>query len=386
MKLDEIRSKSVRHVIGLMSGSSCDGVDAALVRIEGTGPGQKLQLGYFETVPYPDGTRARLLAPNFSARELCLLNFDLGARFADAAVKLIEMAKEKGVEVDLIASHGHTAAHVPPRQNAQFFGTLQIAEASVIAERTGLPVVSDFRTRDMAAGGQGAPLVPYADWVLFSRKDRTVACLNLGGIANFTIVTPELGNVSAFDSGPGNMAIDGAIRFLTRGTQHMDRNGEAAARGEVIEEFFDFLLDHPFIKRVPPKTTGREEFGMEVYLRDALTSRRDYTFEDILATITAATAESIARAFSRFIKPQHDCARVIVSGGGVKNKTLMKRLADGLPGGLLRTSEQYGISSDAREAIAFAILGNELVAGHPANVPSATGALRSVLLGKITPN
>jgi len=385
MKLDEIREKTTRVAVGLMSGSSCDGVDAGLVRIKGAGHGQKVQLGRFETFPYPANFRTRLLTPHFNQHEICALNFELGERLAEAAQVMLEEARQNGYEVDLIASHGHTIAHVPPRPDRPG-ATLQIGEAAVIAERTGVPVVSDFRTRDMAAGGQGAPLVPYADWLLFAREDRTVVCLNIGGIANFTVVTPKLEEVTAFDTGPGNMAIDGAARYLSRGTKEMDENGAAAAKGKVISEFFDYLLDHPFFHKAPPKTTGREEFGVETYLRDALSSRKDYSFEDLVATVTAATAESIIRAYSRFIKPYHSAARVIVSGGGVDNLTLMASLKKGMKGEHLRTSDQYGIPHDAKEAVAFAILGNEAISGNPANVPGATGAKHPVVLGKITPN
>ncbi len=384
MKLDEVRKKDVRFVLGMMSGSSCDGIDAALVRIQGSGRAQRLQLGGFETFPYKSGVRTRLLSPHFNAHDICLLNFELGELFAEAAQAMMDVARGQGCEMDLIASHGHTIAHIPP-VGEEPYGTMQIGEPAVIAERTGVDVVSDFRTRDMAAGGQGAPLVPYADWVMFARDDRTVACLNIGGIANFTVVTPDLRDVIGFDSGPGNMAIDGTVRFLTRGAQQFDRRGKAAASGEVIAEFYEYLLDHPYFKRQPPKTTGREDFGVEVYLRDALNSRRDHSFEDLVTTVTAATAESIISAYDRFIRPHYAVTRVIVSGGGVKNTALMKRLKDGLREAHLRTSDQYGISSDAAEAIAFAILGNEALVGNPGNIPNATGASHPAILGKITP-
>ncbi len=385
MKLDEICEKRVRLVVGLVSGNSCSGIDAALVRVQGTGRGQKLQLGRFKTFPYASGFRTRLLSPRFNEREICLLNFDLGQRFAEAALDMVERAREQDREVDLVASRGHTIAHVPPRAGEPC-GTLQLGESAIIAERTGLPVISDFHTRDMAAGGQGGPLIPYATWLLFARKDRTVACLNIGGIASFTVVPTELEDVIAFDTGPGTMAIDAAVRFLSRGTKEIDESGATAARGKVIDEFFDHLLDHPFFRKVPPKSTGREDFGAEVYLRDALNSRRDHSFEDLIATITAATAESIVRAYNRFIKPQYNIARLIVSGGAVDNRTLMTLIKDALPDAHLRTSDQYGIPHAAHKAIAFAVLGNEALAGNPANVPNATGARHPVILGKITPS
>jgi len=257
MDLDRIRAKSVRFVIGLMSGTSCDGVDAALVRIKGAGAGMHIKLVSFQTLPYPPALRMRLLSPHLDAKEICLLNFELGERFAEAANELAAVAAEKGEEVDFIASHGHTIAHYPPMPNGGATGTLQIGESAIIVERTGLPVVSDFRPRDMAAGGQGAPLVPYADWLLFRRQDRTVACLNIGGIANITVVHWDFDGIMAFDTGPGNMAIDGAVSLLTRGSLQMDDKGAMAARGVVIDEFLDYLLDHPYFELPPPKSAGR---------------------------------------------------------------------------------------------------------------------------------
>jgi anhydro-N-acetylmuramic acid kinase len=385
MNIDEIRSKPQRFAIGLMSGTSCDGISAALVRIKGTGAGLRLKFIRLMTFPYPEPLRTRLLSSHLTAQDICLLNFELGDRSADAAIEVLAIAREEGITVDFLASHGHTIAHIPPRAGKPY-GTLQIAEPAVIAERTGLPVVSDFRTRDMAAGGQGAPLVPYADWVLFSRPDRSIACLNIGGIANFTVVTPDFENVLAFDTGPGNMAIDGAVRLLTRGAKQMDADGATAAKGVVIEELLEYLLSHPFFDREPPKSTGREDFGTEVYLRDALASRKGHEYNDLVTTVTTAVAYSIVRAFKRFIAPKYDIARIIVSGGGSYNGTLMRWIREGLPNITVRASDQYGIPSNAREAVAFAILGNETLCGTPANVPQATGARHPAILGKITPS
>jgi len=383
MDLRAIAKKDVRFAIGLMSGSSCDGVDAALVRLKGTGADLRVKLVKFRTYPFSQGLRSRLLAPNINAREVCLLNSALGERLAEAAADMLEVAREEMCEVDFVASHGHTLAHIPPREGNPS-GTLQVGEPAIIAERTGLPAISDFRQQDMAVGGQGAPLVPYADWILFHRKDRTVVCLNIGGIANMTVVTPKLEDVLAFDTGPGNMAIDGAIRLLTRGVRDMDTDGAIAAKGVVVDEFLDYLLDHPYFGRVPPKSTGREEFGPEVYLQDALASRRDHSLEDLVTTVTRAVAYSIIRAFTRFVKPRYKVARMIVSGGGAHNRTLLKRLGQGLPDVTIRLSDEYGFPGDAREAVAFAILGNETICGGHGNVPQATGAQRGVILGKIT--
>ncbi len=383
VSIDELREKPARFVIGLMSGSSCDGIDAVLVRLKGTGEQLAMKMLAQRQFPFDTAFRMQLLDEHLTAREVCLLNFDLGARFAAATLEMIEAAKAEGIVVDLVASHGHTINHFPTKTGAHR-GTLQIGEAAVIAEMTGLTVVSDFRTRDMAAGGQGAPLTPYADWVLFRKSDRTVACLNIGGIANFTVVTPEFDKVLAFDTGPGNMAIDGAMRLLTRGAAEMDKDGRTAAKGLIIDEFLDYLLSHKFFSKEPPKSTGRDEFGVDVYLKDALANRQDYSFEDLMATVTEAVGRGIADAYNRFIRPDHEIHHVIVSGGGAMNRTLMKILKTRLTGVKVYTSDQYGIPYNAREAIAFAILGNETICGTPANVPSATGASHAAILGKIT--
>lgn len=384
MEWTALRELPARFAIGLMSGTSCDGIDAVLVRIKGTGEKLAMKLIAHQNFPYTPGFRTRLLDEHMDAKEICLLNFELGERLANAAKTLIDQAKADHTEVHFIASHGHTVAHYPPPANDRT-GTLQIGEPALIAEYTGLPVVSGFRTRDMAAGGQGAPLVPYADWILFRRMNRTMICLNIGGIANVTVVTPDFDSVMAFDTGPGNMAIDGAVRLLTRGIKEMDLDGKAAAKGIIIDEFHDYLLSHKYFSKVPPKSTGREEFGVEAYLRDALLSRRDYSYEDIIATITAAVAKSTADAYRRFIKPHHDVEHFVVAGGGAKNKTLLKMIRANLEGLPVFTSDQYGIPLGAREAISFAILGNETLCGNPANVPQATGARHQVLLGNITP-
>lgn len=384
MDLIALRNQERRYIVGLMSGTSCDGVDAALVRIKGTGADLQIKLVSFSTTPYPEKIKLRLLAPRMDAAEVCALNVDIGEFMAGAAKAAMDAAP-KSIKVDFVATSGHTVAHLPPRGN-QGRGTLQIGEPAILAQLCGVPIVSDFRQRDMAAGGQGAPLVPYADWVLFRRDYRTVALLNIGGIANVTVVTPKFENVMAFDTGPGNMAIDGAVRLLTAGKKQYDKDGEAGMRGVVIDEFLDYLLDHPFFQEEPPKSTGREEFGPEVYLRDAIASRKSqHSYDDLIATVTTAVAFSIIRAHNRFIKPKYEIERLIISGGGAHNHALLQRIKQGFAGVVVRTSDRYNIPADAREAIAFAILGNETICGTPANVPQATGAKSAVVLGKITP-
>ncbi|HPU96818.1 MAG TPA: anhydro-N-acetylmuramic acid kinase [Candidatus Hydrogenedentes bacterium] len=385
MNLEEIRAKRARFGIGLMSGSSCDGVDAALVRIKGTGPGLVIKVIAHQTFPYEADFRNLLLTEHMTARDVCLLNFALGERLAEAALVLKDIAEDEGVEVDFIASHGHTIAHFPPGAGTDHIGTLQIGEPAVIAERTGCIVVSDFRPRDMAAGGQGAPLVTYADWLLFRREGRTTVCLNIGGIANLTVVTPNFEDILAFDTGPGNIIIDGAVRLLSRGTRMYDENGEAALRGKVIPEFLEYLLSDSYFLKDPPKSTGRERFGVDVYLRDALANRREHAYEDLVATVTQAVVQSIADAYKRYVAPKYEIDYMIVGGGGAMNNAIMLGLRRSLPNVKIFISDRVGISYDAREAIAFAILGNETLCGTPQNVPQATGARHRVVLGKITP-
>lgn len=385
MNLQAIREKRARFVVGLMSGTSCDGVDAVLVRIKGTGPGLIMKFIAHKSFPYAPELRNRLLAEQMSSRDVCLLNFELGERLAEAAQAMVDIAADSQLEVDFISAHGHTVGHYPPSPSNTNCGTLQIGEAAVIAQRTKIPVISDFRVRDMAAGGQGAPLVPYADWLLFRREDRTTVCLNIGGIANITVVTPNFKDILAFDTGPGNIIIDGTVSILSRGTRAFDENGEAARRGKVIPEFLEYLLSDSYFQREPPKSTGREHFGINAYLRDALASRRDYSYEDMVATVTHATVQSIVDAYKRYVAPKYNVSHMVVSGGGAMNNTIMLKLKAALPKLQIYISDRIGLSHNAREAIAFAILGNETVCGTPANVPQATGASESVVLGKITP-
>jgi len=386
MGLRAIRKKEPRFAIGLMSGSSCDGIDAALVRLKGTGDQLRAKLIDHRTMRFPPTVRDRLLRTTMAGDDLAGLDFILGQLFAEAANAVIASAKngEEPIKVDFIASHGHTVMHAPPRDGAEGHGTLQIGNASVLARLTGLPVAADFRPRDIAAGGQGAPLSAYADWILFRQKEEPVACLNIGGIANVTIATPKLSDVIAFDTGPGNMPIDGAIRHLTNGRLQFDKNGRRAARGKPIASMLDDLLEHPFFDELPPKSTGREEFGFEEYLSPHINSDHEHTADDVVATVTEAVATSIIVAHERFVLPTYPIQRIVVSGGGAHNRTLLKLLQDGLPEIKVYTSDGAGLPGDAREAIAFAILGNELFCGSTSNVPSATGASKPVTLGSLT--
>ena len=383
-RLRRIREKPERRVVGLMSGTSADGVDAALVRIEGAGLATRVRLDAFRTVAYPRSVRdevRRLGAAD--AGDLCRMNFTLGEYFARAALTVIAEAGLQPADVDLVGSHGQTAFHVPA-QGRQTASTLQIGEAAVIAERTGLPVISDFRTRDIAAGGQGAPLVAYVDHLLFRDEDRVRLRLNVGGIANVTVVTPHLEDVLAFDTGPGNSGLDTLVGIMTRGERTWDADGRLAARGRIDENLLAKLMAHPYLPLPPPKSTGRETFGRE-WVESVLRGRGNIRLEDVLATMTLFTAQSIHHAWQEWVKPKHPIAEVILSGGGARNLTLLahlRRLFRPMP---VRGLEELGHDPDAAEAVAFAILANETLHGNPSNVPSATGARWPAVLGKITP-
>ncbi|HVY62397.1 MAG TPA: anhydro-N-acetylmuramic acid kinase [Planctomycetota bacterium] len=384
-RLIELYQKPVRRIVGLMSGTSVDGIDAALVEVEGAGPGTGVELRAFRTYPFSSDTRERIHRA-FSAgtaKELCELNFILGEAFAAAVLKIIQEAGMRIEDVDLVGSHGQTVFHIPKAMRG-VNSTLQIGEGAVIAERTGLPVVCDFRPRDIAAGGDGAPLVPYADWVLFSQPGKVRALQNIGGIANVTLLSGTIDDVFAFDTGPGNMIVDHVARAVAADETAFDEDGKLSALGEVDAELLGRLLDHDYLALPPPKTTGREMFGRE-FSQKLVDEYDPMRLLDLLATVVRFTADSIARAYRDFIFPRFKVDEVIVSGGGVHNLTLLGRLREALAPVPVRTLEDLGLSSDAKEAVAFAILANETIAGHPSNVPSATGALRPVVLGKIVP-
>jgi anhydro-N-acetylmuramic acid kinase len=318
-------------------------------------------------------------APEGSVRDLCKLNFELGEVFARAALKC---AGESGTDissVDAIASHGQTVCHVPP-EGSKRGSTLQIGESALIAERTGVSVVSDFRVADMAAGGHGAPLVPYADYLLF-RGTRTKLVQNIGGIANVTVVTPRVDDLLAFDTGPGNCLIDSAMQTIFR--KSFDRGGKIARRGKPDEALLQDLMKSPYFSKRPPKSTGTDVFSLGL-VRKALKKRRVQP-EDLLSTFTHLTARSIQDAYERFVFPEHRANEVIVSGGGTKNGYLMDLLRGGLKPLKVKTIDEYGIPTGAKEAMSFAVLANETLSGKPSNMPAATGASRSVVLGKITP-
>jgi anhydro-N-acetylmuramic acid kinase len=393
--LKDYAATSERLVIGLISGTSADGVDAALVKVVGDKP-KRVETLAFTTLPYPAEIRKTVLEVSHDGdiETLCWLNFALGELFAEAALKVIEVANIDRKRVQLVGSHGQTVRHLPPNRNSfathsiSRVGTLQIASPAVIAMRTGIPVVSDFRAKDMAAGGQGAPLVPLVDWLLLRHPNKTRIALNIGGIANLTVLPAKakVSDVLAFDTGPGNMLIDGAIRHFSGGVLNYDRDGEWARQGRVDKNLLRWLMSHPFLLQPPPKSTGREMFG-EAFLREVIKRANSLglTQNDTVATLTAFTAESIADAIKRFVLPKFgQVDELIVSGGGANNPTLMAMLCERLPKVKIRRSDELGINADAKEAIAFAVLAHRTVMGLTGNVPSATGAKMPVILGSIT--
>jgi anhydro-N-acetylmuramic acid kinase len=375
-----------------MSGTSADGIDAVVAQISGSGRGLGARVVAHTHQPFASSLRERILdvCLHGTVAGICELNFTLGEHFARSALACIRKAKLQPENIEAIGSHGQTIHHLP---NGRTPSTLQIGEASVIAERTGITTVADFRVRDMAAGGQGAPLVPFADWALFTDAERPRIVQNIGGIGNLTFLPAraELEDVIAFDTGPGNMVIDALVTRAARGRQTFDRNGLWAARGKVCAKLLVEMMAHPFLKRRPPKTTGREEFG-EAFLQRVLASAKRLQLQDadVVATATAYTAATIAEAYRRFVFPnltgeELGQLQIILGGGGAKNPTLRRMLSQRLDVGELLTHEDFGIANAAKEALAFAILAHETLLGRPANVPNATGARRAVVLGKIVP-
>lgn len=377
-------------VIGLMSGTSLDGVDAALVEFgdaSASPPGWAVRA--FATTPYTREQRERIhhAITAGGAAELCRLHAELGEWLASAALAVCDAAGVKPGEVDLIGSHGQTVWHEPPAGGRRG-ATLQLGCPATIAEITGIPVVSDFRTRDMAAGGEGAPLVPWVDRLLFSVPGRRRILLNIGGMANLTWLPPagEPGTMLAFDTGPGNALIDAAVELATGGRSHYDRDGELAARGLVDDVVLGELLAHPYFSRVPPKSTGRELFGAQFVrgLAERLAPADEQGWADLVATLTALTARSIAGAIEAWVAAR-GVDEVVVTGGGARNPVLCRMLAEALTPVPLRPGAELGVDPDAKEAVAFAVLARAHILGETANLPEVTGAVGPRVLGSYTP-
>ncbi|HYW05392.1 MAG TPA: anhydro-N-acetylmuramic acid kinase [Longimicrobium sp.] len=378
------------RVIGLMSGTSLDGVDAALVEIGGSGTDDvEARVIHSITLPYDEARRAAIhdgiLAG--TAEALCGLHADLGEWFAEAVVQVCAEADVDMGSVDAVGSHGQTVWHRPPAGGRRG-ATLQLGDAATIAERTGIAVVADFRTRDVAAGGQGAPLVPWVDQLLYSVPDRARALQNIGGIGNVTRVPPRGSNeaVFAFDTGPGNALIDAAVEIATGGKLTFDRDGKLAARGTVDEALLADLLRHPFFAAEPPKSTGREEFGRPFVMRmvEALQPEGDADWMELIATLTELTARSIADSYRAWLIPR-GLDEVVITGGGARNPTLVRRITELLAPLPVIDGAALGVDPEAKEAVAFALLAWAHLRGIPANLPSATGAAGPRVLGSLTP-
>ncbi len=375
-------------VVGLMSGTSLDGVDAVLLRVNGTGVQTKFkQLGFFHR-SFPKGLRHLLLKNSHPATsnvdEIARLNFLLAQLYADAVKSVARRSDVKLAQIALIGSHGQTIRHLPAP--VRMFGkrvcaTLQIGDPSVLATLTGIPTVGDFRVADMAVGGQGAPLVPYFDWLTFHSKTKNRLLLNIGGIANVTVLPRNCraDEVTAFDTGPGNMVVDALMSKLYK--KPFDKNGQTASRGAVALDLSRWIKKHPYFRMKPPKSTGREKFGRD-FVEALLGRGKHYDRQDIIATASQLTPFVIHDAYVQFIQKRMKVDELIVSGGGARNRFFLGELRRYFGEDRIRLIEEFGISSSAKEAICFAILANETMAGHPTNIPSVTGARKSVVLGK----
>jgi len=398
-------TKSAMIIAGVMSGTSADGINVALVEIESRHSRSRsvsgararslphVRLIAHAEYPYPSKVRTAILsamnATQASVAKLSRLNFLLGELYSKA---VLATQKRYRAKIDLVGCHGQTLYH--QGEGLPFLGrklstTWQTGEAAMIAARVRVPVVSDFRPADMAAGGKGAPLVPYLDYLWFRDPEIGRIVQNIGGIANLTILPggASAGDVLAFDTGPGNMVIDAVTQELF--ARKFDRNGKIAASGDVIEPVILRILSRRFFQAKPPKTAGREEFGRE-FVAEFLRACKGAPKRDIVATATALTARSISDAVRRFVipgSPARNCFReLILSGGGARNSTLVAMLAQELAplGIVVRFSDEFGLPSQAKEAVAFALLAYETWNRRPSNVPSATGAKRAAILGKIS--
>src|SRR5882724_154933 len=381
-------------VLGLMSGTSADGIDVALAKISGAPPKLNAKLLNHTSINFRPSLRKEILRvaeqQPVSAGELSQLNFRLGEVFAEAALAACKRFRIATKKVAIIGSHGQTIFH--QGQPTTYFGrptasTLQIGEPSIIAGRTGITTVADFRPADMAQGGQGAPLVPYADYLLYRHPKLGRVSLNLGGIANITVLpaAAKPSHVFAFDTGPANMLIDALVSHFTHGRQRFDRNATIAQTGRSIPAFIDELMRDPFLKQPPPKSTGREYYGLS-YVKKLLAAARRHKAKpaDLIRAATIFTALSIVDALNRFVLPKHEIHQVIVSGGGARNPLILAQLAATLPEIEIVPSAQLGVPEDAKEAYAFALMAYETFHQRASNLPSATGATGSAILGKIS--
>lgn len=391
-KLEQLIRKKKKLVVGLMSGTSVDSIDAVLVEITGSGVDTRLQQRAFVSAPYPKGFRGYVLSNSHpgtgTVDTISQLNILIAHFFADAVEAVARKAGIPLNTIDLIGSHGQTVHHIPVERKLfgkQIRSTLQLGDPSTIAALTGVPTVGNFRTADMALGGQGAPLVPYFDYIMFRSATKNRVLLNIGGIANMTLLKKNctIRDVIAFDTGPGNMVIDALMKKFYH--KEFDDNGSTARRGKILPSVLKQLMANRYFSQSPPKSTGRELFG-NMFVGTMLKQCRKKRKEDIIATATEFTALAIFDQYSRFLKPRFEnrpLDELIVSGGGAMNATLMDSLRRCFYPAKILVSADLGIDSDAKEALCFAVLANETIHELPANVPSVTGAQRQTILGEI---
>lgn len=389
-KLLKLKEKNPKIIVGLMSGTSADGVDVAVVKVYNSGTKTKVETLGWKTFAFDEGLKKMILRnsqPETSkVDEICRLNFLLAQIYVDSIFKTLDELGIKPSEVDLIGSHGQTIQHLP--NEVEIFGykvkaTLQIGDPGVIAKLSGIPTVGNFRVGDVALGGEGAPLVPYFDYLVFRSNKLNRLVLNIGGIANFTILKKncDVEDVFAFDTGPGNMVVDSLMKLFF--DREFDENGEIAQKGKVSDDLLQKMAQHPFINKKPPKSTGREEFGSN-FVNQILKWSEELSLnpEDIIATATEFTVYTIYKNYENFVKPDVEVDEIIVSGGGARNKFMMWALERyfNVP---VKFTDEFGISSDAKEAICFAVLANETISGNPSNIKSVTGARERTVLGGI---
>ena len=390
-KLLSILKKKKRKVIGLLSGTSADGIDACLVEISHLDNGIKVnQLG-FKTFPFPPDVQKAILKaadPSYQNLDEALrMDVALGEVFAEAVLSLVKSLRLKTSDIDLIGSHGQTIRHLPKLTSTirkKVRASFQIGNPSVIASRTGIITVGDFRVSDIAAGGEGAPLAPLAHFMLFEKKNTPQAILNLGGISNFTILfgNNKVEDVFGFDTGPANMAVDSLMKRLFK--RNYDKKGEVALSGKVNSRLLNILKKNPFFDSKPPKSTGREEFG-ENFVRQILKYKGRFSIneEDVIATTSELVVWSIWDAYRKFVMPKTKIKRLVVAGGGAHNRYFIKRLSELFYPVEVLTSDKLGYDPDFLESIIFALLADLTISGIPGNIPKVTGAKKPAILGKI---
>lgn len=388
-KLKKLLEKKSKLAIGLLSGTSVDGIDAILIKISGEGTKTKIKVIDFITYSIPTVIKKAVLknSDDKTAKlsEICRLNVMLGNLFADAAISFYKKNKLNAKQIDFIGSHGQTIHHLP--NNPDYLGfnvksTLQIGDPSVIAKRTDILTIGDFRTGDCAVGGDGAPLVPYLDFILFRSTKKNRALLNIGGISNITVLPKSCSkkDVIAFDTGPGNMLIDGLTMKLFG--KKYDKDGKISGKGIINDLLLDFLLNEKYYTNHPPKSTGRERYG-ELFQKSILKRFSKLSYFDILRTVTFYTAFTIKYNYEVFIKKVTAIDELFISGGGVWNKVLVSDIKELFQPINIKILHQKGITADNKEAVLFAVLANECLSGNTTNMPSCTGSRKEVILGKI---